>query len=284
MSQVMESRPAIDAFLAEHETLSALPDNATHIIRMAGDKNCNTTQLLKLIELDTALAVRILKTVNSAFYSLPNKITRLDRAVAFMGMKAVKEVALSSVLAAMCKSASFGKYSARDLWDHSCGVAILAREFAVQSKVFDPEEAFLAGMLHDVALLLAAQSEVKKSTRLFEAAESGERVFTSIEQEVFGFDHCELGEFMATKWKFPDDIAAAIRWHHHPDQAPEEQQRLCTHIYIADVLCCQANVGCPLTCNQQQVTDEQLQLVQLSPESVAETTAKLPMLLRLHSN
>ena len=118
---------AIDSFLADNQTVSALPDTTMRIIRMTSDRDANTSVLLKLISQDAAVAGRIMKAVNSAFYALPNKITRLDRAVAFMGMKAVKEVAVSATMAGMCKNISFGKYEDRDLWDHSVGVAILAR-------------------------------------------------------------------------------------------------------------------------------------------------------------
>jgi putative nucleotidyltransferase with HDIG domain len=282
MTQILETKPEIDAFLAKHQTIRALPENSTRIIRMVNDAECNTTQLLKLISQDAALAGRVLKTVNSSFYSLQSKITRLDRAVAIMGLRALKEVTLSSTLASVCKPATFGNYDARDLWDHSVGVAILARELAVQTKTMDAEEAFLAGILHDIPLLLEAQSEVEKSTKLFNLAEGGAADFPAQERQIFGFDHCELGERLSEAWKFPENIAAVVRWHHQPDQAPEDRRLLCRHIYVCDTLCCQAKLGCPLTCNMQEVTDEKLTQIGIGREAAATMTAKLPILLRLY--
>jgi len=58
----------------------------------------------------------------------------------------------------------------------------------------------------------------------------------------FGFDHCELEDRLATAWKFPEEVAAVIRWHHLPQQAPEKFRVLCTHVFIADTLCAQAAV------------------------------------------
>src|SRR5580704_3625069 len=160
MPQVAEVNPSVEDFLSRHQNIQAMPESTIRILRMTRDPNCNTSHLLKLIEQDAALSARIIKAVNSSFYAVQTKITRLDRAVAFMGLKAVKEVVVSSSLGGLCKDVEIGNFSARDLWDHSVGVAILSRELAVCSGTIDPEDAFLAGMLHDVGLLLAAQSEV----------------------------------------------------------------------------------------------------------------------------
>jgi HD-like signal output (HDOD) protein len=275
---------AIDDFLSHHQNIRAMPESTIRIIRITRDANCNISQLLKLIEQDAALSARMLKAVNSSFYALQTKITRLDRAVAFMGLKAVKEIAISSSLSGWCKDVAIGNYNARDLWDHSVGVAILSRELAVHSKTLDPEDAFLAGMLHDVGLLLAVQSEPDKSGVLFQAADAGTFAFTEVEQNVFGFNHCELGERLAQSWNFPDYVAGVVRWHHRPEEAPEELKTICRHIFIADTQCCDAKVGFPLTCVLQEITDQTLDQAHLARQTVAEVTAKLPLLLRLHLN
>ncbi|MGD0389331.1 MAG: HDOD domain-containing protein [Tepidisphaeraceae bacterium] len=282
MPQVAEINPAVDDFLARHQNIQALPENAVRILRMTRDSNCNIWQLLKLVEQDAALSARIMKAVNSAFYALHTKMTRLDRAVVFMGLKAVKEVTASSSLSGLCRDVTIGNHNARELWDHSVGVAILCRELAIHSRTVDPDDAFLAGMLHDVGLLLAVQSELDKSEVLFQAADAGKFSFTEVEQSVFGFNHCELGERLAQRWNFPDYVDDVIRWHHHPEEAPDEFKPFCRHVYIADSLCCEAKVGFRLTCALQEVTDQTLEMAHLSHQTIAEVTAKLPLLLRLH--
>jgi putative nucleotidyltransferase with HDIG domain len=281
MIAIQSNLTAIDAFIAEHGAVQALPENATKIIRMTADPNCNHAQLLKFISQDAALAARIMKAVNSAFYALPNKITRLDHAISFMGMRAVKEVTVSSSLGSLCKPRALGNYDARDLWDHSLGVAILARELAVHAKTVDPEEAFTAGMLHDVGLLITAQAESAKCSAVFTNAEIAAAPFASLEQTIFGFSHAELGERLGEQWKFPDYVTAAIRWHHEPDSAPIDHRDMCLFIHVADKFCCDAKVGFPLTCAREEVTDQQLDLAKLNRDSVTETSAKLRILLRL---
>src|SRR3954469_9427263 len=143
--EVAVANPAVEAFASRYPIVQALPENSTLIIRTCNDPDSNLAKLQKLISQDAALASSLMKAVNSAYYSLPQKITRLDRAIAFMGLRAVKELTVSTCIATVCKPVKLGSYDARDLWDHSIGVAIAARELAVQSRRMDPEEAFLVG-------------------------------------------------------------------------------------------------------------------------------------------
>jgi putative nucleotidyltransferase with HDIG domain len=283
MIDVAQNDAAIDAFIAENAAIHALPDNAIRIIRMTNDANCSTAQLFKQISADAALAARIMKAVNSAYYSLPKKISSLDHAITFMGLRAVKEVTLSSTLATACKPVALGEYDARDLWDHSLAVAVLSRELAGQSKTVDPEEAFTTGMLHDVGLLLTTQSQPSKCANIFAAAGVPGRTFASLERHIFKFDHAELGGRLGENWQFPPYMAAAIRWHHQPDQAPIEHQAMCLLVYIADTFCCEAKVGFPLTCIGQSVSDDQLAAAKLKREEVVKVSAKLRLLLRLYA-
>jgi putative nucleotidyltransferase with HDIG domain len=283
MIDVAQNDAAIKDFIDQNAAVHALPDNAIKIIRMTNDANCSTAQLFKQISADAALTARIMKAVNSAYYSLPKKISSLDHAITFMGLRAVKEVTLSSTLASACKPVDLGKYDARDLWDHSLGVAVLARELAVQSGSADPEEAFTTGMLHDVGLLLTTQSAPQKCSHIFAAAEKPGRPFTDLEQHIFKFDHAELGGRLGENWQFPPYMSAAIRWHHQPDQAPIEHHAICLLMYIADTFCCEAKVGFPLTCQGQTVTDQHLETAKLKRDAVAKVSAKLRLLLRLYA-
>src|SRR3954454_23797745 len=99
----------------------------------------------------------------------------------------------------MFKPTKLGKYNGRALWDHTVGVAILARELALVSKCCDGEEAFLAGIMHDIALPLMAQSDPQKLTEVFTKAQDGQD-YSDLEYEAFGFDHSQLGTRLAAKW------------------------------------------------------------------------------------
>jgi HD-like signal output (HDOD) protein len=276
-----ENVGAIDGFLTTHTAIQVMPENTTRILRMVNDPECSLGSLSKLITQDAALAGAIMRAVNSAYYSLQDKMTRLDRAVSYLGLRTVKELTLSAAVGPMFKPANLGRYDARSLWDHSVGVAILARELAVASKCCDTEEAFLAGIMHDIAIPLLAQSEPAKLTAVFARSGDGSP-FQDAEHDAFGFDHTQLGGRLAARWSLADALASVIRWHHSPADAPEAHKSLCGCVFVADTLCARATVGCPLTSIGQDLNDEDFASLKLSRETAEAIAAKLPLLLRLY--
>ena len=280
--QPHQNDSVIDAFVEDHGCLNALPESAVRILKLLRDPNFRMERLLKLIKQDAAIAARIIQVVNSAAYARSNRITELDRATIYLGVNTVKEIVAAATVQSICKPAVVGKYNTRDLWEHSIGVAILSREFAIHSKVIDPELAFLAGILHDVGLLLSAQSETGTSEEIFLDAEDKALVYTQIEKGYFGFDHCELGGRLAAAWHFPEEVAAVIRWHHSPEMAPDKFRQLCTHVFIADTLCAKAAIGFPLTCALQKADDESFTIAELTHADAEEVMRHFKVLLRLH--
>jgi putative nucleotidyltransferase with HDIG domain len=271
-----------DSFLTRHNSIQAMPDTALRLMRLFRDPSCSAGALQKVIEQDAALSAKVIKSVNSAFYGLPHKISNLQRAIAYMGIKAVKEVTLASSLTESTKPVPLGQYSTADLWDHSLAVAVFSRELAVRTRAVDPEDAFLAGILHDIGLLFEAQSEPQKCTELFSQSDANGSDFSEREDAVFGFDHCQLGVKISEKWKFPEDLASSIRWHHCPDEADAAHQAMCLHVWLADRQCCALGTGFSQTCGQAAVEDDALARVDISRESFEALSAKLPVLLRLH--
>lgn len=276
-----ENTGAIDGFLAQHSAIQVMPENTTRILRMVNDPNCNLATLSKLITQDAALTGAIMKAVNSAYYSLANKMTRLDRSVNYLGLRTVKEITLSAAVGPMFKPTKLGQYNGRSLWDHSVGVAILARELAVAGKCCDGEEAFLAGIMHDIALPLMAQSDSAKLTAVFAKAQDGQS-FTDLEHEAYGFDHTQLGARLAARWSLAEGLSSVIRWHHAPDAAPESHMALCGCVFVADTLCARAAVGCPLTSIGQDLDDDDFKSLNISRDIAEPIAAKLPLLLRLY--
>jgi putative nucleotidyltransferase with HDIG domain len=282
MGLAISNTTTADAFLRKHRSLQALPENAGQIMRLASDPNSTSPQLIHLIEKDAALAAAIMKAVNSAYYSLPTKMTRLDRAVTYLGMNTVKEIVASACLSKLCKAANFGKYTATDLWNHGVCAAIIARELAARTRKFDPEAAFLAGLLQDIGLMLEAQADPAKGMELLVQAELGAGSFTDLEQGIFGFTHCELGAALARKWQFPESQLTVIHYHHTPELACDELKDLCHHFYVADTLASGFAIGCPLPAMGQQVDARSLDPAGITQPIIDEVVSKVPLLMRLH--
>lgn len=278
-----EINARIETFLEDHQVLKAMPESSVRILKLLSDPNFRTEQLLKLIKQDAVIAAKIMQVVNSAAYARPNRITQLARATVYLGVNTVKEIVTATAISAACKPATIGKYNTRDLWDHSVGVAVLCREFAIRTKVLDTELAFLAGILHDIGLLLSAQSEVESTEEVFIDAEDSSVPFEQVERTYFGFDHCQLGVRLAKAWKFPDEVAAVINWHHSPQLAPDIYRQICALVFVADTLCAEAKVGFQLTTVGQKVNDDSITAAGLTRADVNEVMAHFKVLLRLHT-
>lgn len=283
----------VERFLAQTPTLAGLPENTSRIIRMANDPNCDMFQLLKLISTDAALVGRIIRAVNSPYYGLQHKVTQLDRAMSFLGLKGVKDFAMAASLSSMFKGGRFGRWTTRDLWDHSLAVGLLARELAVASREpaastprrpddHDPaEEAFTAGLLHDIGLMAEAQAATGDLATAINAAMTVDVPLREVERRTFGFDHTELGAALAERWKFPEVIRAAVAHHHAPQNAPPDAARVAWLVYVADTLVCRHGIGFTLTAKEQPLDEFHLASAGLTRAIADASAAQLNRLIEL---
>ncbi|MCE9595810.1 MAG: HDOD domain-containing protein, partial [Planctomycetes bacterium] len=190
--------------IAKVATIATLPETTSRIVTIVEDPRSSAAQLHKIVAHDPALVSRILKVVNSAFYGLPGQIGTVDRAIVLLGLNAVKNIAVAASMGQLFRAAPLcDGYSARDLWTHCVSVAVTAREFAKQLKLPIVEEAFLAGMIHDLGILVELQVWPDKLREICQAASSTGQPFCQIEEEMTGVDHQKLGAALVDRWKFP---------------------------------------------------------------------------------
>src|SRR5688572_24690400 len=248
--------------------IATLPEVTNKIISIVDDPKSTARDLHNIIKNDPALATRVLKVVNSAFYGLPGQISEIDRAIVLLGLSAVKNIAISASISRLFNSDKISeKFSARDIWKHSVAVAVATRHFcSLTGKKPFAEQAFLAGLIHDLGLLVERQAFPEKLTQVIAIASKGGRSFCEIETEIIGTDHQALGYALAAKWKFPRGLQTALGYHHKIDNLSEEARLLPTIIYIADVLCCHERIGFHLTAEGQPVDDTLLASINLTEE------------------
>src|SRR5215213_10610288 len=153
-----ESHALVLETLKKVTTIATLPEVTSQIIQTVEDPKSTASQLHKIVSHDPALVTRILKVVNSAFYGLPGQIGSIERAIVLLGLTAVKNIAVAASLGQLFRGARLcEKFTARDLWKHCIAVGVAARDLAKQMKVPMTDEAFLAGMIHDVGILMSLQ-------------------------------------------------------------------------------------------------------------------------------
>ncbi len=258
--------------------IATLPEVTAKIISIVDDPKSTAHDLHNIIKNDPALATKILKVVNSAFYGLPGQVSDLDRAIVLLGLSAVKNIAISASISRLFTAEKISdKFSARDIWKHSVAVAVVTREFCclIGKKAF-AEEAFLAGLIHDLGLLIERQAFPDQLTEVINTAYKQEQHFCAVEMDRIGTDHQDLGSALAAKWKFPRLLQTVIGYHHKVDRLNEETRLLPCLVNIADVLCTHEKIGFHLTAEGQDVTDVLLESVGLTENDFNNLTENLP--------
>jgi len=277
--------PELQKLLGRISEIGSLPEVTARIVETVENPNSTARDVHDAVRNDPALATKLLKVVNSAFYGLPAQVASLERAILMLGLSAVKNLALAASLSGFVKSGAVcDRFDARDLWRHSVAVAACARLLATRTKVVPLEEAFVAGLVHDLGLIVVHQLLAPQMRTIAEQCLTTAQSYVAAETAALGADHQQFGAALAARWKFPPLLRHAIAYHHDPDTLQPEHRKSAVFVKIADTLCCQAQYGYWLTAHTQVVTAEDLALVGLSapvveellqilPERVAETEA-----------
>jgi HD-like signal output (HDOD) protein len=234
------------------DSIIMLPQVASRLLMTVNDPKSSPADLHRIIAHDPALVAAVLKQVNSAYYSRTTKVDSVERAIVLLGYEAVKTLALSATVKQLFKNVDLcDEFGGRDVWIHCVAVAAAAREMAKQFCKPLAEQAFLAGIVHDIGLLVELQVCPEKLRKVCQLATAGEAPFSTLELDLIGCTHAELGAALATRWGFPDFCHAACAFHHHPLLADAEHQRIVSLIYVADTLCCEDAIGFDLTAKDQ---------------------------------
>lgn len=217
--------------------VSSLPGVATRIIEVVNDEDAGADDLLQVVQLDAALGVRILRTVNSAYYSLRYKVRDLKSAISLLGFDEVRNLALTVHVSRMfAEERGYGTYTREGLWDHLVGVASAARLVSRVAKRGMPEEVYLCGLLHDVGYILLDQYIHKRFCQVIDHLDEATPT-RAAERRILTFDHTELGEYVTRKWRFPEAVVDTIRYHHNPGEYTGEHRDAVAIVAIANALC-----------------------------------------------
>ena len=269
--------PELQKALAKVTDINTLPEVTTRIVQIVEDPKATAHDMIEIVRGDPALAAKVLKVVNSAFYGLPSQIASLDRAILMLGMSAVKNIAMAASLARMFKAEALSdQFAARDLWKHSIAVAVCAKLLATSCKYGGADEAFVAGLVHDMGLLVEQQLFPEKLRLVAEQCATTPQNFCKAEETHIGADHQAFGAAIALKWKFPPALRYAISYHHDPAELQPEFRKIASLIYLADTIACHCQIGLSLTAQAQQIDEDSLGLLRLTEAHIEEIVAALP--------
>jgi putative nucleotidyltransferase with HDIG domain len=215
--------------------IPSVPMVAMRIVRLVENPNVAIDDLQDVIMADQALAVRVLRMANSAFYGMRRKVETISEAILAMGFAAIKNLALAVSTRGVYKN--FGLLEQK-MWEHSIGVSVASGLLARETGIFKPEEAVMAGLLHDIGKVIMNNSHPDKFLHLTQRVYEEAVPYARIETGVFGFGHAEAGWLFARKWEFPGFLCDAIRWHHGGGE-----EALCRVVSLADTMSLRLGIG-----------------------------------------
>ena len=208
-----KQRRDIERFIKRMPSLST---TVGKVMEICSRTDASPNELNKVISLDPVLTGQVLRLINSAYYSLVNKVTSLTRAITMLGMNTVKNMALST---AIIKSVSGAKKSkalpTTKFWAHSIGAGVSAKLLGEVKglPVMEREELFLAGLLHDLGKVPFGDEYIAVLNR----AKNEQLPLIQVELDLMGIDHQEVGLMIAEKWKLNKVITSCIGSHHNID-------------------------------------------------------------------
>lgn len=286
LTEVRSKEAIVAATLARVTNLATLPEVAIKVLRLARDPNVTMSNLAEVISTAPELSARILRIVNSAFYGFPGEIRSIERATTLMGLESVRNVTIAASLMRVFQGRPLGRsFAPKDIWTHSLAVAASTRVIAMTNRARAADEAFLAGLLHDIGLMVELQVHRLKLATLLTLIEGGdERRILDLEDATFGATHQEFGASLLQSWGLPETFAIVAGCHHDPFSAPAAERMLPMMVHAADRLVA-AHAGPfllddasividPELMSALRLTDDQLvSVVERLPAAVAEVTA-----------
>ena len=223
--------------------LPAMPQVASKVLELSSDPNTSANQMQQVISDDQAMTARILKIANSAMYSCSRKIKTLTEAIVMLGFNSIRSLVVTSAARNLYNTkASRTGLKERLLWEHSIGAAFACRLLVQNRQPALTEEAFLAGLMHDIGKLVLSNRVPEKFDEIVQMVYNENRDFAVTERELLGFDHTQVGAALVNKWKLSPLLEDVIL-SHHKSEAFSPENPLLLYLDLANKLCRVLGIG-----------------------------------------
>ena len=250
------------------DKIRPFPTAASRILELANSPDCDVREMTRLLECEPSVAGKIIAMANSPLYGVAREITSISHSIVRLGFNSVSQLAVSVYSKELFEAGDPAQANERSLiFRHSIAIGSVAKVLAANLKMAPPDQAFLAGVLHDIGRLLFFDVVAEEYVQLLKKFPSGET--TESEQKKFGTDHATVGNQCGQKWGLPAVINDAILHHHDP--VDEVTQPVSKIIILANYFARSWGVG--FNGNDMPAIDESCErlVAEEDRESLAET-------------
>jgi putative nucleotidyltransferase with HDIG domain len=239
LDQKLSAQLSAERLMARIADVSEMAGGVQRLLDL-GTRSNSLAELQQQIQADPSLVAQILRRINSPYYGMSQEIHDLAAATRLLGFAEARNLAITVHLSRLFEHPlEYGTFSCGGLWHHSVAVAAAAQLVSRVCGCAIPAEAYLAGLFHDIGLLLVGR-QLRRHFLQVIAAVSRFEATSPAERRVYRFDHAQLGAFVAERWCLPAAMVDTIRYHHEVDHYSGPHRDLVFVVATANYLCSRA--------------------------------------------
>ncbi len=199
------------------DELPTLPSVVYELSQLINDQMSSTNEIERVMEQDQSLTTKVLKLINSAYYSIPGGVTRLSRAIGYLGFDTVNQLVLSTSILKALEVKGPTRFDLNQFWQHAIGTGIAAEAIAKFTRHKNPPDLFTAGLVHDIGKVAIYIIDPDLLVNTCKYAVDNTMTYAEAEDATGGPKHEMIGQSLAKKWNLPLSIQVAIQFHHQKD-------------------------------------------------------------------
>jgi putative nucleotidyltransferase with HDIG domain len=223
--------------------LPTIPVVAIKVMQLIESERATAQELAKVVASDPAVAARVLKISNSSFYGCQRQILTLSSAIVVLGFSTLRSLVVAASVKQVYKPYGLTE---KMLWEHSFAAGLAARIIASQTRAANEEEAFLAGLFHDIGKIIMNTLDRVKFQEVMQHCYNEGISFGEAERSIYPFSHDEVGAYVIRKWNLPEVLTTAILQHHRMEFSAEDSPaviNLTAVTSLADLFCLKLGIG-----------------------------------------
>ncbi len=215
--------------------LPSPPSIALRLLEILKKDNFTFTEIAQIIQYDPALTAKVLKAVNSPYYSLPNRVSSIEQALVVMGVHVVKNIVFSFTLVSALKFNEKQNFNIDYFWKRSI-IAAIATELFTEHFNIRNNDLFVTALLQDLGILILHSNFLDEYSELIERKNTVRLPIEVLEEEKYGFNHQELCSEILKRWGLSESVYIPIRYHHRYGNAPEQYRHTARILYLSNAL------------------------------------------------
>jgi putative nucleotidyltransferase with HDIG domain len=268
-----QTMPTLDEYIDKARHLVPAPTVLPQLIPLLNQPDIDNSRVVDLISYNQSLTANVLRVCNSAFYSRGASIDNLQQAITRIGFRQLYDIVVSSIAAVTlaCPQKGYG-VEANELWAHSVTTAVAAQLVAKDLRI-DEQVTFTAALLHDIGKIVLSLALEDNKAKVAHEAEKNNLSPMEIEMKLLGVNHAEVGGRLLERWKLPENLVAAVRYHHQPTAA-KDHSRLAACVYLGNFTAYFMGHGYGRHSLDLKARDETLRILNLPAERLPEYMEK----------